>query len=69
MRTNRSATRRHCDRIALARKFGATGVVSDRGDAAIERELSCSPSRVDMSRWIPVWSHADSHAHTAARGY
>jgi len=28
---------RHADRIALARKFGATDVVSERGDAAIER--------------------------------
>ena len=28
---------RHNDRIALARKFGATDVVSERGDAAIER--------------------------------
>jgi hypothetical protein len=28
---------RHADRIALARRFGATGVVSERGDAAIER--------------------------------
>ena len=28
---------RHADRIALARKFGATDVVSDRGDEAVER--------------------------------
>jgi hypothetical protein len=28
---------RHADRIALARKFGETEVVSERGDAAIER--------------------------------
>ncbi len=28
---------RHPDRIALARQFGATDVVSERGDAAIER--------------------------------
>jgi threonine dehydrogenase-like Zn-dependent dehydrogenase len=28
---------RHRDRIALARRFGATDVVSERGDAAIER--------------------------------
>ncbi len=28
---------RHPDRVALARKFGATDVVSERGDAAIER--------------------------------
>lgn len=28
---------RHVDRIALARDFGATDVVSDRGDAAVER--------------------------------
>jgi threonine dehydrogenase-like Zn-dependent dehydrogenase len=28
---------RHADRITLARKFGATDVVSERGDAAIER--------------------------------
>jgi threonine dehydrogenase-like Zn-dependent dehydrogenase len=28
---------RHADRIALARKFGATDVVSERGDEAIER--------------------------------
>jgi threonine dehydrogenase-like Zn-dependent dehydrogenase len=28
---------RHADRIALAREFGATGVVSERGDEAIER--------------------------------
>ena len=28
---------RHPDRIAMARRFGATDVVSDRGDAAIER--------------------------------
>jgi threonine dehydrogenase-like Zn-dependent dehydrogenase len=28
---------RHPDRITLARKFGATDVVSERGDAAIER--------------------------------
>jgi threonine dehydrogenase-like Zn-dependent dehydrogenase len=28
---------RHPDRIALARRFGATDVVSERGDAAIER--------------------------------
>jgi threonine dehydrogenase-like Zn-dependent dehydrogenase len=28
---------RHADRIALARTFGATDVVSERGDAAIER--------------------------------
>jgi threonine dehydrogenase-like Zn-dependent dehydrogenase len=28
---------RHADRIALARRFGATDIVSERGDAAIER--------------------------------
>ena len=28
---------RHADRIALAREFGATEIVSERGDAAIER--------------------------------
>jgi len=28
---------RHADRVALARKFGATDVVSERGEAAIER--------------------------------
>jgi len=28
---------RHADRIALARAFGATDVVSDRGDEAVER--------------------------------
>jgi len=28
---------RHADRIALAKDFGATDVVSDRGDAAVER--------------------------------
>src|SRR4029077_20339947 len=28
---------RHADRIALARDFGATDVVSERGDAAVER--------------------------------
>jgi threonine dehydrogenase-like Zn-dependent dehydrogenase len=28
---------RHADRIAVARKFGATDVVSERGEAAIER--------------------------------
>src|SRR5512147_1169597 len=28
---------RHADRIALARTFGATDIVSERGDAAIER--------------------------------
>src|SRR4051812_45276689 len=28
---------RHADRIALARRFGATDVVGERGDAAIER--------------------------------
>jgi threonine dehydrogenase-like Zn-dependent dehydrogenase len=28
---------RHADRIALARSFGATDIVSERGDAAIER--------------------------------
>src|SRR5206468_5832329 len=28
---------RHADRIALARAFGATDVVSERGDAAIQR--------------------------------
>jgi threonine dehydrogenase-like Zn-dependent dehydrogenase len=28
---------RHSDRIALARRFGATDVVSERGDAAIEQ--------------------------------
>jgi threonine dehydrogenase-like Zn-dependent dehydrogenase len=28
---------RHADRVALARTFGATDVVSERGDAAIER--------------------------------
>jgi hypothetical protein len=28
---------RHADRIALAREFGATDVVSERGDEAIER--------------------------------
>ena len=28
---------RHADRIALAREFGATDIVSERGDAAIER--------------------------------
>jgi threonine dehydrogenase-like Zn-dependent dehydrogenase len=31
---------RHADRIALAREFGATEIVSDRGDAAIERVVS-----------------------------
>ena len=30
---------RHEDRIALAREFGATGVVSERGDGAVERVL------------------------------
>jgi threonine dehydrogenase-like Zn-dependent dehydrogenase len=28
---------RHADRVALAREFGATDVVSERGDAAVER--------------------------------
>jgi threonine dehydrogenase-like Zn-dependent dehydrogenase len=28
---------RHADRIALAREFGATDIVSDRGDEAVER--------------------------------
>src|SRR5262249_50099614 len=28
---------RHADRIALAKDFGATNVVSERGDAAVER--------------------------------
>ena len=28
---------RHADRIALAREFGATDVVSERGEAAVER--------------------------------
>jgi threonine dehydrogenase-like Zn-dependent dehydrogenase len=28
---------RHADRVALARDFGATDVVSERGDAAVER--------------------------------
>lgn len=31
---------RHADRIELAKEFGATDVVSERGDAAIERVLS-----------------------------
>jgi threonine dehydrogenase-like Zn-dependent dehydrogenase len=31
---------RHTDRIALAKKFGATDIVSERGDAAIERVLA-----------------------------
>src|SRR5205085_10725335 len=33
---------RHPDRIALAKEFGATGVVSERGDAAVEhvREMT-----------------------------
>src|SRR4029434_4993613 len=30
---------RHADRIALARKFGATDVVSERGDAALQRVI------------------------------
>jgi threonine dehydrogenase-like Zn-dependent dehydrogenase len=30
----------HADRIALAREFGATDIVSERGDAAIERVLA-----------------------------
>jgi threonine dehydrogenase-like Zn-dependent dehydrogenase len=30
---------RHPDRIALAREFGATDVVSERGEAAVERAL------------------------------
>ena len=30
---------RHADRIALAREFGATDVVSERGDAAVERVM------------------------------
>jgi threonine dehydrogenase-like Zn-dependent dehydrogenase len=30
---------RHPDRIALAREFGATDIVSERGDAAVERVL------------------------------
>src|SRR4030095_10031907 len=28
---------RHADRLALARAFGATDIVSERGDAAVER--------------------------------
>jgi threonine dehydrogenase-like Zn-dependent dehydrogenase len=28
---------RHADRIALAKEFGATGIVSERGDEAVER--------------------------------
>jgi threonine dehydrogenase-like Zn-dependent dehydrogenase len=31
---------RHADRIALAKEFGATDIVSERGDAAIERVLA-----------------------------
>jgi threonine dehydrogenase-like Zn-dependent dehydrogenase len=30
---------RHADRIALAREFGATDIVSERGEAAVERVL------------------------------
>jgi threonine dehydrogenase-like Zn-dependent dehydrogenase len=35
---------RHADRIALARELGATDVVSERGDAAIERVLDLTGS-------------------------
>ncbi len=31
---------RHADRISLAKEFGATDIVSERGDAAIERVLA-----------------------------
>lgn len=31
---------RHADRIALAKEFGATDIVSERGEAAIERTLA-----------------------------
>src|SRR4051812_36636598 len=31
---------RHADRIALAREFGATDVVSERGEEAVERVLA-----------------------------
>ena len=31
---------RHADRITLAKEFGATDIVSERGDAAIERVLA-----------------------------
>jgi threonine dehydrogenase-like Zn-dependent dehydrogenase len=33
---------RHADRIALAKEFGATDVVSERGDEAVERVLEIS---------------------------
>lgn len=36
---------RHADRIALARDFGATDVVSERGDAAVERVMELTNGR------------------------
>jgi Zn-dependent alcohol dehydrogenase len=49
---------RHGDRIALAREFGATDVVSERGDAAIVHELpgsvwlTCQLGRVPRALMI-----------------
>src|SRR4026207_1874612 len=45
---------RHADRIALARRFGATDVVSERGDAAIERvrELTGGLGAPSVLAWV-----------------
>jgi len=42
---------RHADRIALAKDFGATDVVSERGDAAAERVRELTVATVSTQCW------------------
>ena len=63
---------RHPDRIALAQEFGATDVVSERGDEAVERvrELTGGlrrPFRPRVRRPRPVDAHGDRHRPSGRR--
>ncbi len=42
---------RHPDRIALGRDFGATDIVTERGEEAVERVLRCPAARAFTRCW------------------
>src|SRR5215212_2093812 len=66
---------RHPDRIALARAFGATDIVRERGEEAIERVRAltgdlvsspCSNASARARRWTPRWVSCGRAAQWAA---
>ena len=60
---------RHADRIALAKEFGTTDVISERGDEAVERvrELTGGLGVHSVLECVGPTSDADRHRYRATR--